>query len=186
VVLSSIVVNLVNGHSGVLDGGLDGLLLDDRLDDLMDVVMSVLAGNDRGLRVGVCGGAVGGSVLELGGLLLELLLDGRRVTVVVLTVLDGSGTVLVLLGKNLTVLNGLDGGVVVVLVDLTVDGTSHVLVVCLVDSLLCDSRGDGLVDGGVMLASTVHEVRNGSLSLVHCECETGDYWREDLIFGDWM
>ena len=47
--------------------------------------------------------------------------------------------------------------------------TSDVLMVSLVDGLLGDSRGDGLVDGGVVLAGAVHEVGNSSLCLVHGE-----------------
>ena len=123
VVLGSVVVNLVHWNSGVLNVRLDGLLLDDRLDDLVDMVMSVLASDHRGLRMSVSGLAVGGGIPELSGLLLKLLLDGSRVAMVVLTVLDGDSLVLMNLGQNLTVLDRLDGGVVVVLVNLTVDGT---------------------------------------------------------------
>lgn len=168
-VLGSVVVNLVDGDGGVGDSRLDGLLLNDRLDHLVNVVVTVLASNDGSLGVGVCGLTLSGGVSELGSLLLKLLLDSGGVAMVVLAVLHGGSAVGVLLGQNLAVLDGLDGGVVVVLVNLTVDGTSDVLVVSLVDSLVGDSGGNGLVDGSVVLAGLGHEVGNGSLSLVHCE-----------------
>ena len=123
VVLGSVVVNLVDRNSGVLNVRLDGLLLNNRLNNLVDVMMSVLASDHRSLGVSVGSGAMCGGVLELSGLLLELLLDGSRVTVVVLAVLDWNSLVLVNLGQNLTVLDRLDGSVVMVLVDFTVDGT---------------------------------------------------------------
>lgn len=123
VVLSLVVVNLVDGDSGVDDAGLDNILLDNWLDDLVDMVVAVLTSDDGSLGVSVCSLALLAGALELGSLLVKLRLDGSGVAVVVLAVLDRGGPVGVLLGQNLTVLDGLDGRVVVVLVNLTVDGT---------------------------------------------------------------
>jgi hypothetical protein len=59
--------------------------------------------------------------------------------------------------------------VVVVLVDLLVDSGSHVLVLLLGDSLVSYCWGNGLVDGGVMVASLVHEALNCCLGGFHFE-----------------
>jgi len=69
-----------------------------------------------------------------------------------LAVLDRDDVVVVGLREDLAVDNGLDGGVVVVLVHLFVDGSLHVLVLRAVDGLVRDGRGDLLVDGGVIVA----------------------------------
>jgi len=69
-----------------------------------------------------------------------------------LAVLDRDNVVVVRLREDLAVDDGLDGGVVVVLVHLFVDGRLHVLVLRAVDGLVGDGRGDLLVDGGVIVA----------------------------------
>ena len=69
-----------------------------------------------------------------------------------LAVLDRDDVVVMRLRENLAVDDGLDGGVVVVLVHLFVDGSLHVLVLRAVDGLVSDGRGDLLVDGGVIVA----------------------------------
>lgn len=89
------------------------------------------------------------SALELTSLLFETRLDGSRVTVVVFTGLHSGHVVLVLFREDFTVLNRLDGGVVVVLVDLAVDGFLHILVTRLYDLLLDDSGSNLLVHSGV-------------------------------------
>lgn len=151
VVLSSVVVNLVDGHGGVDDVGLDGLLLDNGLDSLVDVVVNVLAGDDGGDGAGVL-------ALDTDLLVTELLLLGRKtgldllgIVVLELAVLDRDDVVVVLLGENLTVGHRLDRGVVVVLVDLFVDGGHDLLVLLAGDGLVDNGRGDLLVDSGVMV-----------------------------------
>ena len=65
--------------------------------------------------------------------------------------LDRDDVVVVLLLKLDNILDGLDGGVVVVLVHLLVNGGLHILVLGAVDGLVDDGRGDLLVDGGVVV-----------------------------------
>jgi len=54
-----------------------------------------------------------------------------------------------------------------VLVDFPVDSGGDVLVMCLIHSLVCDSGGDLLVDGGIMLSRLGHEIADGGLGFIH-------------------
>ena len=152
VVLGGVVVNLVNGDGGVDNVRLDGLLVDNGLDGLVDVVVDVLTADGGCNRLRVHGLDLGALVSKLGSLGSETLLDLGVVAVLERAVLDGGKVVVVLLGENLTVLDGLDGGVVVVLVNLLVDGGLDLLVLLELMALVGDSRGDLLVDGGVVVA----------------------------------
>jgi hypothetical protein len=154
-------------------------LLDHGLDGLVDVVVLVLASNDG------CDVAGGGALDPLDGvavgstLLCEAGLNLVVVAVLVAAVLDGDDVVVVLLGEDLTVEHGLLGGVVVVLVNLLVDGGDVLLVLLPLDGLVLDSRGDLLVNGGVVLSRLGHEVLDGGLGRVHFDCcleSVGGYW----------
>jgi hypothetical protein len=118
-------------------------------DSLVDVMMDMLASDGRLNALGHLGCTLDASALELTSLLLKTSLDGSRVTVVVLTGFHRSHVVLVLFRKDFTVLNRLDGGVVVVLVNLAVNGFLHILVTRLYDLLLDDSGSNLLVHSGV-------------------------------------
>lgn len=152
VVLGGVVVNLVDGDSRVDNMRLNGLLVDNRLDGLVDVVVDVLTADGGCNRLRVHGLDLGALVSELGSLSSETLLNLGVIAVLERTVLDGGKVVVVLLGENLAVLDGLDGGVVVVLVNLLVDGGLDLLVLLELMALVGDSRGDLLVDGGVVVA----------------------------------
>lgn len=152
VVLGGVVVNLVDGDGGVDNVRLDGLLVDNGLDGLVDVVMDVLTADGGCNRLRVHSLELGALVSKLGSLSSETLLDLGVVAVLKRAVLDGGKVVMVLLRENLTVLDGLDGGVVVVLVNLLVDGGLDLLVLLELMALVGDSRGDLLVDSGVVVA----------------------------------
>lgn len=134
---------------------LNGLLLHDRLDRLMDVVVHVLAGDDGLHGRGVLALDADRLILELGSFLSEVVLVLLGIVVLNLAVLDGDDLVVVLLWEDFLVLDGLDGGVEVVLVDFAIESGSNVLVLGLVDGLVGDGGGDGLVDGGVVVARLV-------------------------------
>jgi len=97
-------------------------------------------------------------ITELGLLLDKVLLDGVVVTVVKLTVLDGTQLGSVCLGEHCAVLHGLDGAVVVVLVDFLVDGGHDLLVSVRLHGLVDNSWGNSLMDSGVMVAGAGSEV----------------------------
>lgn len=107
-------------------------------------------------------------VLELSTLSLEASLDVRVITVFEFAVLDGSHVVVVLLWELLGIVDWLDCGVVVVLVDLPVNGSSDILVTVLIDGLVGNCWGSSLVDGGVVVAGLGHEALNCVLSGIHC------------------
>ena len=71
------------------------------------------------------------------------------------TVLNANQVVGVLLWQNLAIMDGLNGSVVVILVDLLVNCGLNVLVACRGHVLVHNSGSDLLVDGGVMLARLV-------------------------------
>lgn len=185
VVLGLILVYLVDGNGGVYNGRLNSLLLDDGLDVLVDVVVNVLTSDGGGGSAGVLGLIDFTSILELGTLGFEALLYVVLVAVLDVAVLDTCHLVGVLLWENLLVGDGLDRGVVVVLVNFTVDGGGNIFVSGWGDGLVGDGWVYGLeivrisrlrmgrriylVDSGVMLSILVEEVTNSSLCLVHCD-----------------
>jgi len=127
--------------------------LDDRLDGFMNVVVNVLASNHR--CDSVCVGSLSDNtlVLELSSLTSETCLDLSSVAVFESAVLNSNKVVSVLLRENLTVGDRLNRGVVVVLVNLLVDGSGDLLVLGGSDSLVENSGCDALVDGGVVVTS---------------------------------
>jgi hypothetical protein len=123
-----ILMNFVNRNGSVNDRWLDGLLLHNRLDILVNVVVHMLAcdgggGRGRMLRLVDCAG-----IFELGLFGGETFLDVGVVAVLDVAVLDAGHLVGMFFWENLAVLDRLDGGVVVVLVDFSVDGCGGFLV----------------------------------------------------------
>jgi len=167
VVLGLVLVHLMDRNRSVNDRGLNSLLLNDGLDVLVYVVVDVLASNGwvSGRRVLGIPDAAG--VLELGLFGCETLLDVLIIAVLQIASLDTCHLVGVLLWKNLTIFDRLNGGVVVVLVDLSVNSGGNILVLSACDILLSDSWVDGLVDSGIMLSILVEEASNCCLCLVH-------------------
>jgi hypothetical protein len=103
------------------NGWLDGLLLHDWLNALVDVVVDVLGFDGPEIRAGVLHFADDLRVLELGRLSRKTFFYMFLVAMLVVAGLNFCRGVGVLLGENLTILDGLNGGVVVILVDLSVD-----------------------------------------------------------------
>lgn len=64
-------------------------------------------------------------------------------------------------------LNGLDGGVVVVLVDLTVDHLLDIFLFRSEDAFVLDSWVHRLVDGSLMLSISGEKVGNGCFRFIH-------------------
>lgn len=89
-------------------------------------VVDVLASNDRSDGAGLVGLKAGLRVSELSTLLCQAALVLLGVVVVDFAVLNWDNVVVVGLWEDLGVLHGLDGGVVVILVDLLVNsGWKH-------------------------------------------------------------
>lgn len=167
VVLGLVVVDFVDGDGGVDDVRFNRLLLHNRLDGLVDVVVDVFTGDDGLHGSSVLAFHADGLVAEFGGLGGEVVLVLLVVIVLDLAVLDGDDLVVVGLGELLGVVDGLDRGVIVVLVDFLVDGGGDVLVLGLVDGFVGHGGSDGLVDGGVVVTGLVQEGLDLFLGGVH-------------------
>ena len=137
-------MDFVDWDSGVDDGGLDGLFLDDGLDVLVHVVVDMLAGDGGALRGGVVRCSFGAGALELGSFCGEALLYVSVIPVLDLAMLYTDHIVTMLLWENFPVLDWLNRGVMVVLVDLTVNGCLCLLMVRSLYGLIGDSRIDSL------------------------------------------
>ena len=144
VVLGLILMDFVDWDGGVDDGGLDRLFLDDGLDILVHVVVNVLAGDGGALRSGVVRCTFGAGALELGSFSGNALLYVSIVPVLDLAMLYTDQIVAVLFWENFPVLDGLNRGVIVVLVDLPVNGRLRLLMVRPLYGLVGDSWVDGL------------------------------------------
>jgi hypothetical protein len=122
VVLGLVLVNLVDRNGGVNDGWLNSLLLNDRLDVLVDVMVNVLASNGGSGRCRMLNVTNLPSVLELGGLGSKTLFYVIIISVLNIAMLDTSHLMSVLLWEDLAILHRLDRGMVMVLVNLTING----------------------------------------------------------------
>lgn len=114
--------------------------------------MDVLASNDR------CNGVrllflYTTRALELSCFLLKAGLDRFWIAVLEVTLLSTHHLVGVLLWQDLAVLHRLNGGMVVVLMNLTIDDSLSLFVTLLDDVLNDHSWGNFLVDSGIMLTS---------------------------------
>jgi hypothetical protein len=184
VVLGLVLMNLVDWDGGVDDRWLNSFLLDDWLDVLVNVVVNVLASDSStlsGLMLNITDLT---SVFELSGLGSKTLLYVLIISVCNVAVLNTGHLVGVLLWENLTILDWLDGCVVMILVDLTIDGGLLLLELSTGDTLIGDGWVDGLnecqyefdlnikvmaylVDSGVVLSILVEETGNSGLGFIH-------------------
>jgi hypothetical protein len=80
------------------------------------------------------------------------------ITVIKFSVLHGANVGSVFLGQNLLVLNRLDGAMVVVLMNLLVDGGVDLLVLVRLDCFVLYGWGYFLVDSSVMVAGIGSEI----------------------------
>ena len=120
----------------------------------MDMMVNMLAGNDWGDGVGMLRVRLSALIYELARNLGELGLDVALITMRKFSLLDGDDVVPVILWEHLPVLHGLNRGVIVILMDLFIDGGLDILVSCWVYCLMRDAWGHLLVDSCVMFART--------------------------------
>jgi hypothetical protein len=132
-------------------------------------VVDVLAAKGGGYALAVSGALNLPLVTELSLLLHQVPLGVVMVAVVELAVLDGAKLGLVGLWEHLAVKHWLNCAVVVVLVDLLVDGGHDLLMVVRLDGLVDDGRGNSLVHCGVVVAGAAGEVGEGCFDLVHVD-----------------
>lgn len=152
VVFSFILVDFVDRDGSVHNTGLHRLLLNDRLNTLVDMMMHMLSRHRWRCRACVLCFSYFLPVLELRCFRFESLGNVIIISMLDVAVLDAPYLVGVRLGKHLLVLDGLDGGMVVVLVNFAVHGGGDIFVAGWGDILMLNGRVDGLVDSGVVLS----------------------------------
>jgi hypothetical protein len=120
--------------------------------DLVNMVMDVLASNDRCNGVGLLL-LDATRALKLSSFLLKTGLHRFWVTVLEVTLLGTHHLVRVLLWQDFAILHRLNGGVVVVLVNLTIDNSLSLFMTLLDDVLVDHGRGNFLMNSGIMMTS---------------------------------
>ncbi len=116
------------------------------------MVMDVLASNDRCNGVGLLL-LDATRALKLSSFLLKTGLHRFWVTVLEVTLLGTHHLVRVLLWQDFAILHRLNGGVVVVLVNLTIDNSLSLFMTLLDDVLVDHGRGNFLMNSGIMMTS---------------------------------
>lgn len=162
-----LLVHFVNGDRGVNHRGLDDLLLDYWLNGLVDVMMDMLADNSGCRCLRADGPGLNMLVMELSTLLLETAADCGLVAFVQDPLLRVGNDSCVFLGEDDFVLDRLNGGMVMVLMNLAVDDGLDLLMFGLLDRFLDHGGGDLLVNGGVVMTGPVEDFADGMLGSLH-------------------
>lgn len=108
------------------------------------------------------------SVLELSLFGFEALANMVVVAVFDILVLNSSHVMSVLFRESLLVRDGLDRGMVMVLVDLSINYFLGVDTLSGLDSLILDGGIDVFVDSGIVFTVSVEETADCCLCFVHC------------------
>lgn len=151
VMLCGVVMHLVDRTGRVYDMRLDSLFLNDWLDSFVDMVVDMLAANGWSSAGGMLAFNLGLLILVLAGLGSQAFLHLARVVMLVGPLLSRHEAMMVLLRERLGVIHRLLCRVIVVLMNLTVNGRCGLIVLCTVDLLLLHSRGYLFVDASIVL-----------------------------------
>ena len=171
-VLGLILVNFMNRDSGVDDRWLNSLLLHNWLNGLtmsvavvgkesshwtyfMNVMVNMFASDHRCNGVTFLSSTLRTCILKLQTLLFQAGFNSGIIPMLEIAVFNGSHIMRVLLWQNFTIFDWLNGGVVMVLMDLAIDGSGGFLVAVFGDILVHDCGSDLLVNCGVMVTSLV-------------------------------
>lgn len=122
--------------------------------NLVDVVVGMFASHGGQGCMALLRSCFGACALELSPFLIQTLFEGSRgvLSVMMLTLLDRDDAMMVFFRQNLTILDWLDCGVIMILMDFSVDGCGHFFVLLLLDVFMGDGRGDLFMNGCVMLS----------------------------------
>lgn len=179
----------MNGDSRMDHFGSNRLLLDDGLNMLMDVMVDVLAGHNGGSGRGVCCLVRDRRVPVLGDISVKCVTESLLVVMMEDLVLHGQEIVCMSLrtkGRSsqsgvaciceiykdlqcLPMLDRLDHSMVMLLVNLLINGCGQVLMAMRANVLIRDSLTDILVDGGLVLSISGNEAADGLPCFLHGE-----------------
>lgn len=157
---------LVDRFRGVDNFWLDGFLVDDGNNSLVDMMVNVLTSDRRSSSLCVAHLLGRPVVFEMTKLSVELHLGVFRIVMVILSFFAREDVVGVLLGQPFLMLERLDCGVVMVLMNLTVDSFSGLLVTMWSNGLSSHGGVDGFLDGGVV-APIASDLLNGCFGCFH-------------------
>ena len=104
-------------------------------------------------------------------LLLEACFDGMVISMLKVAFLDGAHSMRMLLRKDLAILDRLYGSVVMVLVNLTVDGRGSFLMTVFGNVLVHNGWGHLFVNGGIMMTRLVPDEKEINI-WGYCTCES--------------
>jgi len=172
--LGRVVVMLVDASNMVDDVRLHGRLMDDRLDDLPDMMMDMLAAVDRDMLLGLGGLGLDGLVFVLGFLLAKSRSNLRVFAMLEPLGLDRKQVMVMLLWENLPMVDWLDAGMMVGLMNLPIHSCIVTMMLMGRHGLMDDSRRNLLVDGSVMLALLGEVLIHICLGLIHGGGEMDD------------
>jgi len=131
-----------------------------------DLLVKTLALDNRSAALGLDGVSHDALVVQLPGFGPQGPFSGLVVAVIDIAVLCCGHTIPVLLRQNLSILDRLDGAVVMVLVDLFVDGSTDNFMPGRLDCLVFYGRSNLLIDASIVMSSLGH-VLSSLLGLVH-------------------
>lgn len=140
----------MDGHRGVDNLGLDRFFVDYGHNSLVDVVVDMFSSDSWGgsLRPMYLLGL--GRVLKVAKMRGKFVLGLVFVFMAILPVFGREDVVRVLLREPFFMGYGLDSGVVVMLMDLTINGLGCFFMLMRSDRFPCDSRVDGFLHRGMM------------------------------------
>lgn len=131
------------------------------------MVVNNLALNGWGYGLSSLGAMCGGGIPELCRFGVESCLDILRFCVFKFLGLYTCHLMAVLLWENFAILDGLNSGVEVLLVDLTLYGGLNFLMSSRLDLFMFDGRSLSLVNGGIVVAMTTDKFGDGCLRSFH-------------------
>lgn len=176
VMLRAGVMSFMYRSNSVNNLRLNSLLVDDWLHSLVNVVVDMFASDGWGGSLSVSCFVCSGVILELAKLSRNARLSFVIVAVMNFAVLGREQIVSVLLRESLLVSDWLHSGVVMILMNLTFNSLSHLLMSVWLNGLTCDGWVDNLVHLG-LVTLTGGELANGGFCGFHCEI-----WR---LLGLW-
>ena len=129
--------------------------------------METFALDSRSAALGLSGVSHDTLVVQLPGLGPQGFFSGLVVAVIKMPVLCSGHSMPVLLRQDFSILDRLNGAVVMVLVDLFVGGSTDLFMPGRLDCLVLYGRGGLLMDGSIVMSGLRHHVVDGYCSLVY-------------------
>lgn len=177
-VLRFLVVDFVHGCSAVHNMGLNRLLVDDGLHMLVNMVVNMFPLSSWCLGLSASGRTDFASVLcqtKPSLLLRQCTIDPVMISVAELFVLGILVYMSMLLGEDLSVLDGLDSGVVMILVDFLVHWSVNLLVLSGLHMLMLNGGFDMLLDLGLVVTIPGEVLEDCGFCCFHID-DSGGCW----------